>query len=75
MRKLDVKAEKFAVYLRPDGNDYDALFELVAEYYADKNTGERIYDKNGKPNRSLIVRLLVQEKAQSLRGTRRRTFR
>jgi hypothetical protein len=65
MRKLTVKAEKFPVYLRPDGIDYNALFEQIAEHYAEKKV-RRIYDKNGKPNRSLIVRLLVQDKAKRL---------
>lgn len=72
MRKLDVKAEKFNVYLRPDGNDYDALFEQIAGYYANKDTGERLYDKNGNPNRSLIVRLLVQDKAQEINNPKKR---
>ena len=65
MRKLTVKAEKFPVYLRPDGTDYNALFEQIAEHYAEKKV-RRIFDKNGKPNRSLIVRLLVQEKVKRL---------
>lgn|GEM_PF-5696276 len=65
MRKSTIKADRFPVYLRPDGNDYDALFEQLAEYYAGKKVG-RMYDKNGKLNRSLIIRLLVQEKVKRI---------